>query len=217
MRKVALIVAGGKGDRMNTDVPKQFLLLNDLPILMHTLNQFSHFDDLILVLAETEFENWKSLCTHYNFKQKHTVVAGGLNRFSSVKNGLKIVDEDAVIVIHDGVRPLVSKSLIENLIVAAKKGIGVVPIVPVKDSLRKVDGLNSTAVSRNSLYKVQTPQCFFASSIKDAYKQNFSLFFTDDASVMESNGGKIATIEGEEKNLKITTKEDLNIAETFMQ
>ena len=217
MKKIALIVAGGKGERMNADIPKQFLLLNDLPILMHTLNAFTDFDKRILVLPQSQIENWKTLCGEYNFALKHMLVAGGINRFGSVKNGLRKVDEGSIVAIHDGVRPLISKNLTNKLIATTKKGIGVVPVVPVKDSLRKVDGNNSKAVSRSSLYKVQTPQCFFASTIKDAYKQNFSLFFTDDASVLESNGGKIITILGEGKNIKITTNEDLRIAEVFMQ
>ena len=217
MKKIALIVAGGKGERINADIPKQFLLLNDLPILMHTLNAFTDFDKRILVLPQSQIENWKTLCGEYNFALKHMLVAGGINRFGSVKNGLRKVDEDSIVAIHDGVRPLISKNLINKLIATTKKGIGVVPGVPVKDSLRKVDGNNSKAVSRSSLYKVQTPQCFFASTIKDAYKQNFSLFFTDDASVLESNGGRIIAILGEGKNIKITTKEDLRIAEVFMQ
>ena len=217
MKKIALIVAGGKGERMNADIPKQFLLLNDLPILMHTLNAFTDFDKRILVLPQSQIENWKTLCGEYNFALKHMLVAGGINRFGSVKNGLRKVDEGSIVAIHDGVRPLISKNLTNKLIATTKKGIGVVPVVSVKDSLRKVDGNNSKAVSRSSLYKVQTPQCFFASTIKDAYKQNFSLFFTDDASVLESNGGKIIAILGEGKNIKITTKEDLRIAEVFMQ
>ena len=217
MKKIALIVAGGKGERMNADIPKQFLLLNDLPILMHTLNAFTDFDKRILVLPQSQIENWKTLCGEYNFALKHMLVAGGINRFGSVKNGLRKVDEGSIVAIHDGVRPLISKNLTNKLIATTKKGIGVVPVVSVKDSLRKVDGNNSKAVSRSSLYKVQTPQCFFASTIKDAYKQNFSLFFTDEASVLESNGGKIIVILGEGENIKITTKEDLRIAEVFMQ
>lgn len=216
MKKNALIVAGGKGNRMNANIPKQFLLLNDLPILMHTLGRFAYFDALTLVLPETQFENWKALCNEYNFTQKHTLVAGGLNRFNSVKNGLRKVEDNCIVAIHDGVRPLISKTLIDRLIAATKKGIGVVPVVSITDSLRRVNGNNSKAVSRGSLYKVQTPQCFFSSTIKEAYKQNFSLFFTDDASVLESNGGKITTIQGEEKNLKITTEEDLKIAEILL-
>ena len=216
MKKVALIVAGGKGERMNTDIPKQFLVLNDLPILMHSLNAFSHLDKIILVLPQTQIENWEELCKQYNFILKHTVVAGGINRFGSVKNGLAKIDEGSIVAIHDGVRPLVSKNLINKLIGATKKGNGIIPIVAVKDSIRKVEGYKSKAVSRSNLYKVQTPQCFFASTLKDAYKQNFSLFFTDDASVLESNGGKIITIIGEEKNLKITTEEDLMLAEALI-
>ena len=216
MKKVALIVAGGKGERMNTDIPKQFLVLNDLPILMHSLNAFSHLDKIILVLPQAQIENWEELCKQYNFILKHTVVAGGINRFGSVKNGLAKIDEGSIVAIHDGVRPLVSKNLINKLIGATKKGNGIIPIVAVKDSIRKVEGYKSKAVSRSNLYKVQTPQCFFASTLKDAYKQNFSLFFTDDASVLESNGGKIITIIGEEKNLKITTEEDLMLAEALI-
>ena len=216
MKKVALIVAGGKGERMNTDIPKQFLVLNDLPILMHSLNAFSHLDKIILVLPRAQIENWEELCKQYNFILKHTVVAGGINRFGSVKNGLAKIDEGSIVAIHDGVRPLVSKNLIDKLIGATKKGNGIIPIVAVKDSIRKVEGYKSKAVSRSNLYKVQTPQCFFASTLKDAYKQNFSLFFTDDASVLESNGGKIITIIGEERNLKITTKEDLMLAEALI-
>ena len=217
MKKNALIVAAGKGKRMNADIPKQFLLLNDFPILMHTLNAFADFDKRILVLPKSQIENWKSLCKDYNFELEHILVDGGINRFSSVKNGLRKVDEESIVVIHDGVRPLISKNLTNKLIAATKKGIGVVPVIPIKDSLRKIEGNKSKAISRSSLYKVQTPQCFFASTIKNAYRQNFSLFFTDDASVLESNGGKIISILGEEQNIKITTKGDLRIAEFFMQ
>ena len=217
MKKNALIVAAGKGKRMNADIPKQFLLLNDFPILMHTLNAFADFDKRILVLPKSQIKNWKTLCKDYNFELKHILVDGGINRFSSVKNGLRKVDEESIVAIHDGVRPLISKNLTDKLIATTKKGIGVVPVIPIKDSLRKIEGNKSKAISRSSLYKVQTPQCFFASTIKNAYRQNFSLFFTDDASVLESNGGKIISILGEEQNIKITTKGDLRIAEFFMQ
>ena len=217
MKKIALIVAGGKGERMNADIPKQFLVLNDLPILMHTVNAFADFEKRILVLPQSQIDNWNALCMQYKFNTKHTIVSGGINRFGSVKKGLKKVDEDSIVAIHDGVRPLVSKNLIKKLISVTKKGIGVVPVIPIKDSLRKIDGTKSQAVSRSNLHKVQTPQCFFSSTIKDAYNQNFSLFFTDDASVLESNGGKIFTVLGEKINLKITTKEDLSISEMFMR
>ena len=216
MQKIALIVAGGKGDRMNTIIPKQFLLLKRIPILIHTLKQFSHFEKIVLILPSTQFDYWHSLCDTYNFTLKHTLVAGGKTRFHSVKNGLGKVDDASIVAIHDGVRPLASTSLINRLISKAKDGIGIIPIVPVKNSIRKVDGENSTHVSRKNLYNVQTPQCFISSNIKKAYAQEFSEHFTDDASVFEANSGKINTILGEGKNLKITTEEDLKIAEVLI-
>ena len=212
MQKVALIVAGGKGERMNADIPKQFLLLNGTPILNHTLKQFSHFEEIVLVLPPSQFDYWQELCSVYNFTQKHILVAGGITRFHSVKNGLDRIADNSLIAIHDGVRPIISTKLIDSLINETKSGIGVIPIVPVKDSIRKVDGENFVHIDRSNLYKVQTPQCFLSADIKKAYNQNFSVTFTDDASVFEANGGKINPLLGEEKNLKITTEEDLKIA-----
>ena len=211
MQIVALIVAGGKGERMNADIPKQFLLLNGTPILMHTLKQFSHFEEIVLVLPPFQFEYWKELCVTYNFTQKYTLVSGGETRFHSVKNGLVSIADNTIVAIHDGVRPLISTTLIDNLIAESKSGIGVIPIVPVKDSYRKVDRGESIQIDRNKLFKVQTPQCFWSADIKEAYNQDYSSIFTDDASVFESHGGKINTVLGEEKNLKITTEEDLKI------
>ncbi len=213
MKKVALIVAGGKGERMNADIPKQFLLLNNLPILMHTIKQFSHFEEIVLVLPYSQFDYWNGLCNNNNFTQIHILVEGGETRFHSVKNGLDKIDNTSVVAIHDGVRPLISTALINNLVDEAKSGIGVIPIIPVKNSIRKIEGENSVHIDRSNLYKVQTPQCFLCADIKEAYTQDFSGTFTDDASVFEANGGKINTLLGEEKNLKITTQEDLNIAE----
>jgi len=212
MQKVALIVAGGKGERMNADIPKQFLLLNGTPILMHTLKQFSHFEEIVLVLPPIQFEYWQELCNTYNFKQQHILVSGGITRFHSVKNGLDRIADNTTVAIHDGVRPLISTSLIDSLVAETKSRIGVIPIIPVKDSIRKVEGKNSVHVDRSNLFKVQTPQCFLSADIQKAYTQDFSDTFTDDASVFEANGGKINTLLGEENNLKITTQEDLKIA-----
>ena len=216
MKKVALIVAGGKGERMNSSIPKQFLLLNNLPILVQTIKQFSHFEEIVLVLPNSQFEYWNELCAFHNFTQKHMQVSGGESRFHSVKNGLEKIDNNTIVIIHDGVRPLVSRNLITNIIAKTKNGIGVIPVIPVKDSIRKVKGENSTHIDRSNLCKVQTPQCFLSADIKEAYTQEFSEFFTDDASVFESYGGKINTLLGEEKNLKITTESDLKIAEIFI-
>ena len=216
MKKVALIVAGGKGERMNADIPKQFLLLNNLPILMHTIKQFSHFEEIVLVLPKSQFDYWHRLCKSNNFTQTHILVEGGETRFYSVKNGLDKIDNTAVITIHDGVRPLISSALINNLVGETKSGRGVIPIIPVKNSIRKIEGENSVHIDRSNLYKVQTPQCFLSADIKNAYTQEFSELFTDDASVFEANSGEIKTIFGEAKNLKITTQEDLNIAEFLL-
>jgi 2-C-methyl-D-erythritol 4-phosphate cytidylyltransferase len=217
MKKVALIVAGGRGERMNSEIPKQFLLLNNLPILMHTIKQFSHFEETIVVLPKTQFDYWNKLCKDYGFNKKHTLIKGGGNRFQSAKNGLAKINDEVIVAIHDGVRPLISKALINRLVAETKKGIGIIPIVPIKDSIRKVEGRGSKHISRSNIYQVQTPQCFISTDIKAAYKQKFSKHFTDDASVLESAGCKITTILGEKKNLKITTEEDLKIANAFMQ
>ncbi|MAW20956.1 MAG: 2-C-methyl-D-erythritol 4-phosphate cytidylyltransferase [Flavobacteriales bacterium] len=217
MKKVALIVAGGKGTRMNAKIPKQFLILQNLPILMHTIKQFSDFEEIFLVLPRSEFNYWNILCKKYNFNVSHVLVNGGETRFHSVKNGLDKIDNGSIVAIHDGVRPLVSKNLIQNLISKTKTGIGVIPIIPIKDSIRKVEGQNSMCIDRNNLHRIQTPQCFLSSDIKDAYKQKFTQKFTDEAIVLENNGGKIKTVLGEEINIKITTEKDLLIAEMFMQ
>ena len=216
MKKVAIIVAGGQGIRMNSDIPKQFLLLNSSPVLIHTLLKFSHLDEIILVLPKIQIEYWNLLCTTHNFTIPHTIVEGGITRFHSVKNGLEKVDNNSIVAIHDGVRPLVSKNLINNLISEVKEGVGGIPVVPIKDSIRKLEGKNSIHIDRNTLYKVQTPQCFLSDDIKKAYTKEYSDTFTDDASVFEANGGEINTLLGEEKNLKVTTEEDLKIAELFL-
>lgn len=216
MRRVALIVAGGKGMRMNQPIPKQFLLINGLPILMHTMKKFSHLDEIYLVLPQKQFKYWKSLCIIHKFNHNYSLIAGGKTRFDSVKKGLRKIDENSIVAIHDGVRPLISTSLIDKLCNATKEGIGVIPIIPVKDSIRKIEEKKLISICRKNLYKVQTPQCFLSSEIKTAYNQNTAQNFTDDASVFESNNGIINSILGDEKNLKITTEEDLVIAEAII-
>lgn len=212
MRKVVVIVAGGKGVRMNSEIPKQFLLLKEKPILIHTIENFRHFDERILVLPQSQIGYWKKLCLENNFKISHKIVEGGNTRFQSVKNGLEKVDNNSVVAIHDGVRPLISENLINSLVKKVEEGIGVIPVVPLKDSIRKIEGKYSKHIDRNNLFKVQTPQCFLSSEIKEAYSQEYTNVFTDDASVFENNKGEIKTVAGEEKNLKITTKEDLKIS-----
>ena len=215
MKKTAVIVAGGAGARMQSDRPKQFLPLLGTPILIHTIRAFeSAFSDirLIIVLPASHFEEGKKIVASH-IKSTIDFVEGGATRFHSVKNGLDKIDNTSVVAIHDGVRPLISTALINNLVGETKSGRGVIPIIPVKNSIRKIEGENSVHIDRSNLYKVQTPQCFLSADIKEAYTQDFSATFTDDASVFEANGGKINTLFGEERNLKITTQQDLNIAE----
>tara|TARA_Y100000739_G_C20377602_1_gene359716 strand:+ start:43 stop:696 length:654 start_codon:yes stop_codon:yes gene_type:complete len=217
MRKIALIVAGGNGKRMNSEIPKQFLLLHNEPILIHTIKQFAHFEKIILVLPQTQFEHWKKIYKKYNFNLPLILAKGGENRFQSVKNGLAKITDVAIVAIHDGVRPLVSKALINRLVSKTKKGIGIIPVIPIKDSLRKIERDKSKHINRDKLFQVQTPQCFISTDIKNGYTQEFCKHFTDDASVLEKAGGKIETVLGDNKNLKITTIEDLKLAEIFMQ
>jgi 2-C-methyl-D-erythritol 4-phosphate cytidylyltransferase len=217
MKKIALIVAGGKGERMGSDIPKQFLLLNKQPILMHTLRKFSHFDEIILVLASSQFEYWNKLCIDYSFNERYTLVEGGSSRFDSVKNGLSKITKCAIVAIHDAVRPLISKALIDKLISHNRKYVGIIPILAIQDSIREVNGSKSSYADRSKYFLVQTPQCFMSDDIKSAYQQRFSKKFTDDASVLESNGCEIIAVEGDIKNIKITNKEDLIIAAALTQ
>ena len=217
MKQVALIVAGGNGSRMRTNTPKQFLLIKGRPVLMHTIEKFSDFDEIILVLPEKEVTNWKNLCEKYCFEAPHKIVFGGEERHISVNEGLKNINEDSIVAIHDGVRPLISKNLIRNLIQKVKPGHAAIPVLPIKDSVRKISDITNKNLKRQELFLVQTPQCFMSSDIKSAYKKFHESYFTDDASIFEKNSGNVLCINGEEKNIKITTKDDLLIADLFMQ
>ena len=217
MLKTALILAGGVGTRIKTKIPKQFLLANSLPILMHTINKFSHLDQTILVIPKNHFEYWHSLCVKYNFLAKHKLVEGGDSRFQSVKNGLKHINKNDIVLIHDGVRPMISKNLINKSIKLVMSNVGVIPITPVTNTIRQINGDESKYLKRSSLFNVQTPQCFNCIDISKAYNQPYIEGFTDDASVFEANGGQIKTIEGEDNNIKITQSKDLKIADMLLK
>ena len=213
-----IIVAGGKGLRMGGDVPKQFQLLGNQPVLMHTLQRFA--DDckdlqIILVLPQEQIEYWSDLGEKYHFGVEHWIVAGGETRFHSVQNGLAQIPDDAegVVAVHDGVRPLVSREVIGKCFEEARRKKAVVPVVPVVESLRHVsDG----AVPRADYRLVQTPQTFDIQLLKQAYRQPFSKDFTDDASVVEAFGHPISMVEGNRENIKLTTPFDLKIAEAII-
>jgi len=215
MTNYALIVAGGSGSRMNADVPKQFLLLNDKPVLMHTIERFHEYDnamEIIVVLPEAQFPLWENLCHEYKFSIRHQLVAGGSVRFESVKNGLSRIQDDGVVAIHDGVRPLVSLETIGRCFEIARLKGNAIPVMPVIESLRMIDGENSKAVDRSSFVTIQTPQVFSISDIKSAYNQSFNEVFTDDASVLEAAGLAINLVEGNIENIKITHPADLILA-----
>lgn len=216
----AIIVAGGSGNRMNSDIPKQFLELNGTPILMYTISAFyqnEYQPKIILVLAKADIAFWEQLTAKHRFTIPHIVVVGGAERFQSVKNGLQqITTPDSFIAIHDAVRPLVSQSTISNCFKAAiDKGNGIAAVA-TKDSIRKLTNGKSEALNRNEVYLVQTPQTFKLAQLTHAYQQNFDSFFTDDASVVEKAGYAINLEKGDEFNFKITFKEDLKLAETIL-
>lgn len=216
---IAIIVAGGKGERMNVDIPKQFLEIHGKPILMYTLEVFYRFDatmKLILVLPEVQIDFWKELCVKYNFNIIHQIVSGGQTRFHSVKNGLEAVNVPSLVAVHDGVRPLVSIETIERCFEGAEKFNAAIPVIDLVDSIRQLTETGSQSLDRNVYKLVQTPQIFDAELLKKAYEQDFSPLFTDDASVVEALGIKIQLVEGNRENIKITTEFDLKIAESFM-
>jgi 2-C-methyl-D-erythritol 4-phosphate cytidylyltransferase len=218
-QKIAIIVAGGKGERMNADIPKQFLEIKAKPVLMHTLETFQRYDSamkLILVLPATQIDFWKNLCLKHNFTIPHQIVEGGNTRFYSVKNGLSQVDPHSLVAVHDGVRPLVSLETIQRCFDAAEAFDAAIPVVDMVDSVRKIVGTGSVAVDRSEFKLVQTPQIFDAELLKGAYNQEFSPLFTDDASVVESFGKHVQLVEGNRENIKLTTEFDLKIAEALL-
>lgn len=218
--RIALIVAGGSGSRMGAEIPKQFLLIKGMPILMHTINVFANIpsvDEIILVIPESQIEHWKSLCKKHHFSVSHSITKGGETRYQSVKNGLmQINNPDALVAIHDGVRPLVSKEVVENCFTAGEKYGNAIPVVKPVESVRIQEGDNSFIADREKVLLVQTPQVFKTSLIKKGYETPYQPSFTDDASVIEFMGEKIHLVDGNRENIKITTPLDLKIAETLM-
>lgn len=210
-----LIVAGGKGLRMGGDIPKQFLPIGGKPILMRTIEAFrSVLDDvkIVLVLPADQHDYWQELCRKHDFRSPELIANGGATRFHSVSNGLNLLpdSEDAVVGVHDGVRPFVSAETIRRCFSTAAEGKAVVPVVPVVETLRQIlpDGKSLTR-PRDEYRLVQTPQTFPLALLKEAYRQPFSEAFTDDASVVEALGKEITMVEGNRENIKITTPSDL--------
>lgn len=216
LKKYIVIVAGGSGSRMGSEIPKQFIELCGLPILMHTISIFRKtFQDIeiVLVLPEEQIKTWKDLCLKYNFHVNIEICSGGETRFHSVKNGLSVLDGDGIVGIHDGVRPLVSEDTIRRCYNEAAIYGNAIPVTDVVETVRLTEGDKSRTIDRTKLRMVQTPQVFRLQSIKEAFTQEPKDSFTDDASVLESFGGLIHLTEGNRENIKITHPIDLVIGE----
>ena len=204
---------------MGSTIPKQFLNLNSKPILMHTIEKMHlslDHSEIILALPKSEFVTWKKLCQEHQFKVNHQVVEGGNTRFESVSNALKKVNEQSVIAVHDGVRPLVKNSVMNECMQTAQEKGTAIPVIAIEESLRQKTDSGSVVVNRDEYLIVQTPQCFSSEVLLKAYQQDYSPTFTDDASVVEAMGIEIQLIQGNKENIKITTPEDLKKAQVYI-
>lgn len=219
-KRGVIIVAGGSGRRMNSSMPKQFLMLGGMPVVAHTINTFAEAlpaADIVVVLPEEHIAMWKNLAARFDIAV-HRCVAGGKERFDSVKRGLEALSPDVeYVAVHDGVRALLSKRLVIRTMLDCEKHGASIPVVEVVDSYRKVVGDLSEIVPRSELRIVQTPQTFRAEILRKAYEQEYSATFTDDASVVEALGHRISLVEGERSNIKLTTPEDMEWAEWWLQ
>ena len=220
MQRYAIIVAGGKGLRMGGDLPKQFIPIEGRPVLMHTLDTFHACDSsiqLILVLPLDHQPYWAQLCRDYHFAVPHRIACGGATRFHSVQNGLTLVDaSDALVAVHDGVRPFVSHAVIERCYRDAASYGAAVPVTPVVEAVRQLVGDSSVTVDRNAYRLVQTPQTFRVPLLRRAYEQPYCDAFTDDASVVEALGEAVHLVEGNRENIKLTTPFDLTVARALL-
>ena len=221
MEKYVIIVAGGKGLRMGGDIPKQFVPINGMPVLMRTIEAFYAYDpqiNIILVLPSAHQAYWKELCEEYHFSIPYQLANGGETRFHSVKNGLALIPStDGVVGVHDGVRPFVAQSVIKECYEQAAQLQAVVPVTEVVETVRYIreDG-GSETVPRDRYKLVQTPQVFTIDLLKKAYAQEYIPLFTDDASVVEHCGATVHWVKGNRENIKLTTPFDLKVAEALL-
>lgn len=221
MKKYIIIVAGGKGLRMGGEIPKQFIPIGGKPVLMRTMEAFHAYDaeiQIVLVLPVAQQAYWKELCDQYTFALPYRLADGGETRFHSVKNGLDIIptDEEALVGVHDGVRPFVSAEVIARCYAEAARTEAVVPVTDVVETVRHLeDGGRSTTVNRDEYKLVQTPQVFSLSLLKQAYAQPYVPAFTDDASVVEALGHEVTLVQGNRENIKITTPFDLVVGRSM--
>ncbi len=219
MKKYAVIVAGGKGVRMGSALPKQFLPLNGHPILYHTIKAFADaYADmqLVLVLPKDQLSYAQMVLQSFPERIDITIVAGGETRYHSVQNGLKVVDENSIVFVHDGVRPLVSTALIQRCYEQAVDKGSAIPVIPVADSMRILEDEDSRPIDREQMRIIQTPQTFKAEVILPAFQQEYQVAFTDEATVVEAYGDNVYLVDGEKRNIKVTTPEDMIVAEALL-
>jgi len=220
MKKYAIIVAGGTGTRMNSDVPKQFMLLNGKPVIQYSVEAFYSFDasiQIILVIHPEFRAYWENLTHTFNITIPHAIVPGGETRFDSVKNGLMTIDGNGFIAIHDAARPLINARFVETVFNTAKKYGSAMPGIVLHDTIRMIDNDNSHQLDRTLLRAMQTPQVFKVTELKQAYNQSYQPVFTDDASVMQSAGFPLHLMDGSAVNIKITNPHDLDVAEVLLK
>lgn len=226
-KNYVIFTAGGSGTRMGAATPKQFLLLDGVPVLQRSISAFVEAVPgirVVTVLPEAHIETWKRICAETGFDVPQIIAKGGITRFHSVKNALEKIPDGAVVAVHDGVRPLVSPALLREMFARMEHCRALIPVLPMVDTLKALDragdGTLSTAESadpdRSRIYAAQTPQIFRSEELRAAYAQAYSLEFTDDASVARKYGIPLSYIEGERKNLKITTPDDLVLAESYL-
>lgn len=214
-----IITAGGKGLRMGSEIPKQFLPVGGIPVLMRTIGRFREYSkslNIILVLPKNQQDYWKRLCMKYHFEAVYQLADGGETRFHSVRNALKLIPDDAcgIVGVHDGVRPFPALGMIRRCMETARTSGAVIPVTPVVETLRYIPGNRN--VLRSDYRLVQTPQCFDIQLLKRANRQPYDEHFTDDASIVEAIGQKVTMIEGNRENIKITTPFDMKIAEILV-
>ena len=219
--KFTVIVGGGSGSRMESELPKQFMKLAGQPVMLHTLYAFHKFDKrmkIIVVLHGNYLDMWSSICEEYSCIVSHKVIKGGKTRFNSVKMGLEAIKSDnGFVAIHDAVRPLVSIDTISRCFDSAKKYGNALPAISPKESVRTIIAGGNKPLIRKNIYLVQTPQVFSVARIKEAYKQKYKPDFTDDATVFETLGEKINIVEGDVLNIKLTTPADIEYAEAMLK
>lgn len=216
---IAVIVAGGKGLRMQNAIPKQFLLLQEKPVLYHTIAAFQRAIPgirIVLVLPQDHISYANMILQQFAGGIDVTIVTGGSTRYESVRNGLREAGKDDIIFVHDGVRPLLSAALIQRCLAAAETQGSAIPAVAVNDSIRQVTETGSKGINREQLRAIQTPQTFKGALLLPAFEQAYQDSFTDEASVVEAYGQQVFLVEGEKTNIKITTPEDMIFATAIL-